>query len=52
MNSIRGKVNQSFGVRMSHYNGLGYLDDIKRKVQNRRVLAVLAMYRRKVKELF
>jgi DNA mismatch repair protein MutS2 len=30
MNSIRGKVNQSFGVAMSHYNGLGYLDDIKR----------------------
>jgi DNA mismatch repair protein MutS2 len=23
MNSIRG-VNQSFGVAMSHYNGLGY----------------------------
>jgi DNA mismatch repair protein MutS2 len=35
---------------MSHYNGLGYLDDIKEFfVQNRRVLAVLAMYRRKVK---
>jgi DNA mismatch repair protein MutS2 len=29
---------------------LGYLDDIKESfVQNRRVLAVLAMYRRKVK---
>ena len=50
MNSVRGKVNQSFGVAMSHYNGLGYLDDIKESfVQNRRVLAVLAMYRRKVK---
>jgi DNA mismatch repair protein MutS2 len=36
-------VNQSFGVAMSHYNGLGYLDDIKESfVQNRRVLAVLA----------
>tara|TARA_R110002126_G_scaffold138964_1_gene283504 strand:+ start:194 stop:2359 length:2166 start_codon:yes stop_codon:yes gene_type:complete len=50
MNSIRGKVNQSFGVAMTHYNSLGYLDDIKESfVQNRRVLAVLAMYRRKVK---
>jgi DNA mismatch repair protein MutS2 len=50
MNSVRGKVNQSFGVALTHYNGLGYLDDIKESfVQNRRVLAVLAMYRRKVK---
>ncbi|MEO0058948.1 MAG: Endonuclease MutS2 [Bacteroidota bacterium] len=50
MNSVRGKVNQSFGVAMSHYNSLGYLDDIKESfVNNRRVLAVLAMYRRKVK---
>ena len=50
MNSVRGKVNQSFGVALSQYNSLGYLDDIKESfVQNRRVLAVLAMYRRKVK---
>ena len=50
MNSIRGKVNQSFGVALTQYNSLGYLDDIKESfVQNRRVLAVLAMYRRKVK---
>ena len=50
MNVIRGKVNQSFGVALTQYNGLGYLDDIKESfVQNRRVLAVLAMYRRKVK---
>ena len=50
MNVVRGKVNQSFGVDLSQYNGLGYLDDIKESfVQNRRVLAVLAMYRRKVK---
>ncbi|MBP4139758.1 endonuclease MutS2 [Flavobacterium geliluteum] len=50
MNTVRGKVNQSFGVALTHYNGLGYLDDIKESfVQNRRVLAVLAMYRRKVK---
>ena len=50
MNVVRGKVNQSFGMAMSQYNGLGYLDDIKESfVNNRRVLAVLAMYRRKVK---
>jgi DNA mismatch repair protein MutS2 len=50
MNAVRGKVNQSFGVALTQYNGLGYLDDIKESfVQNRRVLAVLAMYRRKVK---
>ena len=50
MNVVRGRVNQSFGEALSQYNGLGYLDDIKESfVQNRRVLAVLAMYRRKVK---
>ncbi len=50
MNVVRGKVNQSFGIAMAHYNGLNYLDDIKESfVNNRRVLAVLAMYRRKVK---
>ena len=50
MNAVRGKVNQSFGLAMSQYNALGYLDDIKESfVNNRRVLAVLAMYRRKVK---
>jgi DNA mismatch repair protein MutS2 len=50
INVVRGKVNQSFGAALSQYNGLGYLDDIKESfVENRRVLAVLAMYRRKVK---
>jgi DNA mismatch repair protein MutS2 len=50
INSVRGKVNQSFGTALTQYNSLGYLDDIKESfVQNRRVLAVLAMYRRKVK---
>ncbi|MBL7887039.1 MAG: DNA mismatch repair protein MutS [Flavobacterium sp.] len=47
---VRGKVNQSFGMALSQYNSLGYLDDIKESIiENRRVLAVLAMYRRKVK---
>jgi DNA mismatch repair protein MutS2 len=50
MNAVRGKVKQSFGVALTHYNSLGYLDEIRESfVQNRRVLAVLAMYRRKVK---
>lgn len=50
MTTVRGKVNQSFGMALTHYNGLGYLDEIRETiVQNRRVLAVLAMYRRKVK---
>lgn len=50
MNVVRGKVNQSFGMALTQYNSLGYLDDIKESfVQNRRVLAVLAMYRKKVK---
>jgi DNA mismatch repair protein MutS2 len=50
INMVRGKINQSFGMALSQYNSLGYLDDIKETVvENRRVLAVLAMYRRKVK---
>ncbi|WP_293872393.1 DNA mismatch repair protein MutS [Flavobacterium sp.] len=50
MSVVRGRVNQSFGQAMSQYISLGYLDEIKESfVENRRVLAVLAMYRRKVK---
>ena len=50
INLVRGKVNQSFGSALTQYHALGYLDDIKESfVENRRVLAVLAMYRRKVK---
>ncbi len=50
MSVVRGKVNQSFGMALTQYNSLGYLDEIKESfVENRRVLAVLAMYRRKVK---
>lgn len=50
INVVRGKINQSFGMALSQYHSLGYLDDIKETVvENRRVLAVLAMYRRKVK---
>ena len=50
MNVVRGKINQSFGMALSQFNSLGYLDDIKETVvDNRRVLAVQAMYRKKVK---
>lgn len=48
INVVRGKINQSFGMALSHFNSLGYLDDIKETVvDNRRVLAVQAMYRKK-----
>ncbi|MNJ95046.1 Endonuclease MutS2 [compost metagenome] len=50
INLVKAKINQSFTSALSQYNGMGYLDDIKESVvENRRVLAVLAMYRRKVK---
>lgn len=47
---VRGKINQSFGFALQQYNSAGYLDDIKESiVENRRVLAVLAMHRKKIK---
>lgn len=47
---IRAKINQSFNQSLAYYAAQGYLDDIKESVvENRRVLAVSAMYRRKVK---
>ena len=50
INIVRGKINQSFGSALSQYNSAGYLDDIRETVvENRRVLAVIAMHRRKVK---
>ncbi|MFD2602819.1 endonuclease MutS2 [Flavobacterium suzhouense] len=50
INQVKTKINQSFASALTQYNGQGYLDDIKESVvENRRVLAVLAMYRRKVK---
>lgn len=50
MNIVRGQLNGSFGQALSHYGQLDYLDDIRESVvENRRVLAVKAMYRRKVK---
>ncbi|MBP2832031.1 DNA mismatch repair protein MutS [Aquimarina sp. U1-2] len=50
ISTIQGKLNGSFGKDLTRYNSFGYLDDIKESVvDNRRVLAVKAMYRRKVK---
>jgi DNA mismatch repair protein MutS2 len=50
INSIKGKINQSFVSALNTYHGFDYLDDIRESVvENRRVLAVKAMYRRKVK---
>ena len=50
INAVRGKINQSFGAALSRYQSADFLDDIKESiVENRRVLAVKAMYRRKVK---
>ncbi len=50
INRVKGKINQSFSSALSTYHGLDYLDDIRETVvDNKRVLAVKAMYRRKVK---
>lgn len=47
---LKGKINSSFSSALTRYHGLDYLDDIRESVvDNRRVLAVKAMYRRKVK---
>ena len=48
--AIKGKIAQSFNKALSHCQNLDYLDDIRESViENKRVLAVKAMYRRKVK---
>ncbi len=50
MNKLKGKINQSFATALNTYHNLEYLDDIRESVvENKRVLAVKAMYRRKVK---
>ena len=47
---VRNKINTSFNAALSQYNSEEYLDEIRETVmENRRVLAVKAMYRRKVK---
>ncbi|MGB5554181.1 MAG: DNA mismatch repair protein MutS [Flavobacteriaceae bacterium] len=50
INQVKGKIGQSFASALNTYHGSDYLDDIRESVvENRRVLAVKAMYRRKVK---
>lgn len=50
LNAIKGKINSSFNKALSTYVQLDYLDDIRESVvENRRVLAVKAMNRKKVK---
>ena len=48
--TVKGKISQSFNKSLGHFQGLDYLDDIRESVmENKRVLAVKAMHRRKVK---
>ncbi|REG86254.1 endonuclease MutS2 [Winogradskyella sediminis] len=50
INQLKGKINSSFTSALNTYHNLEYLDDIRESVvDNKRVLAVKAMYRRKVK---
>jgi len=50
INKLKGKINSSFVTALNTYHNLEYLDDIRESVvENKRVLAVKAMYRRKVK---
>lgn len=50
INTTKSKIRQSFSTALNSYNASGYLDEIKEStIDNRRVLAVKAMYRRKVK---
>ncbi|SDB35471.1 DNA mismatch repair protein MutS2 [Flavobacteriaceae bacterium MAR_2010_188] len=50
INDVRSKINSSFNHALTTYSSNDYLDDIKESViENKRVLAVTAMHRRKVK---
>ena len=50
IHQVRGKISSSFNKALSLFQGADYLDDIRESIiDNRRVLAVKAMYRRKVK---
>ena len=50
INQVKGKINQSFASALNTYKSSDYLDDIRESVvDNRRVLAVKAMYRKKVR---
>lgn len=50
LSGMKSKINTSFAVALSQASGADYLDEIKESViDNRRVLAVKAMHRKKVK---
>ncbi|MDN3493634.1 endonuclease MutS2 [Winogradskyella bathintestinalis] len=50
ISQLKGKINSSFSSALNTYHNLDYLDDIRESVvENKRVLAVKAMYRRKVR---
>jgi DNA mismatch repair protein MutS2 len=50
MSLVKGKINQSFGAALASYHASEFLDEIRESVvENRRVLAVKSMYRKKVK---
>ncbi|UWX56455.1 DNA mismatch repair protein MutS [Maribacter litopenaei] len=50
INQVRGKISQSFSAALGTYQSSDYLDEIRESVvDNRRVLAVKAMYRKKVR---
>ena len=50
LNVVKGKINSSFAKALSQYAQSDYLDEIRESVvENRRVLAVKAMHRKKVK---
>jgi len=50
INQVKGRINQSFASALNTYKTSDYLDDIRESVvDNRRVLAVKAMYRKKVR---
>jgi DNA mismatch repair protein MutS2 len=50
LGAVKDKINKSFSSALSTYSASDYLDDIRESViENKRVLAVKSMYRKKVK---
>lgn len=49
LNALQSKIDSSFNSDLSRYQAAGYLDEIKESlIDNKRVLAVSAMYRKRV----
>jgi len=50
LNVVKGRINSSFNKALTHYSQSDYLDEIRESVvNNRRVLAVKAMHRKKIR---